>query len=290
MSLVESVTRFTVLAAIVPAVLVVAPGCSKKDEAPPPLPSATAEPVAPPTPAPSAALPIAPMAPAPGQAPNTLAEAITVTKPSMKDSTTGPDEGATALLNYWLQKNYAWSQLEAIPASTGAMFLSSTDAERGKRICGAGVIQTFSKVSDNPKQHEATIATPEGLLSVGAVGDVTGMKQGGQGRFCGIASGVQTIAGQGGAQTRAIRTTGYFDTPANRGGGTGGGIGNLRACCQALAQNSTSMPPPNNMYAAAAASYCNASVASISNPAQKDAVLAGIRGALRGVPMPAVCR
>ena len=287
MKLLETMSHLVLATAVLTALL---PGCSKKDEPPPPMPTSTADTAAPPPPMVASVVPIAPMAPAPGQAPHTLSEAITVARPQMKDSTGAADEGATTLMNYWLQKNYPWAQLEAIPQTTGAAFLANPEAERGKRICGAGNIQTFSKISDTPKQHEATIASPEGVLAVGAVGDVTGMKQGGTGRFCGIASGIQSMTGADGSAVRAIRTTGYFDTPANRGGGGGGSFGNLKACCQALAQNGVSMPPPNNIYAAAAASYCNASVSAISSPAQKDAVLAGIRGALRGAPMPAVCR
>lgn len=63
----------------------------------------------------------------------------------------------------------------------------------------------------------------------------------------------------------------------------------LRACCAALAQNAASMPPPNGAYAAAAASYCSGAVASVNQPGQRDAVLAGVRGLLRGAPAPSAC-
>lgn len=64
----------------------------------------------------------------------------------------------------------------------------------------------------------------------------------------------------------------------------------LRACCAALSQNASSMPPPQSLYAANAAGLCTATVASINSPSQKDAMLASIRTALRGSPMPAQCR
>jgi hypothetical protein len=289
MKLVETVTHLSLALAVTTTAMLAIPGCSKKDEPPPPMPTSTpAETVAAAPPTVASITAVAPMAPAPGQAPGTLQEAIGIAKPMMKDSSGGPDEGATTLMNYWLQKNYKWSELEAVAQTTGAAFLGSPDAVRGQRICGAGAIQTFSKVSDTPKQHEATIATPEGVLAVGAVMDVTGMKQGGNGRFCGVASGIQTMTDASGAQVRAIRLTGMFDTPANRGAtGGGGGPGNLKACCQALQQNSVSMPPPNNVYAAAAANYCFGVVATA---ASKDAAVASIRGMLRGAPLPSVCR
>jgi hypothetical protein len=63
----------------------------------------------------------------------------------------------------------------------------------------------------------------------------------------------------------------------------------LRACCAALQGNAASMPPPQNMYAAAAASYCQATVNSVNTPGQKDALIAGIRNALRGAAVPGAC-
>ena len=222
-----------------------------------------------------------------GQLPGTLSHAIELTKPQMKDSAGAPDEGSASLLKFWLAKNYPWTQLEATQLQVTATFLATPEPGRGQRICGAGVVQQFTKTTQAaPHEYEGVLATKEGeLLSYGAVADVTGIALNGQARFCGIASGVQTMADG----KRAARVVGMFDTPANRGGTGGGGFGSLKACCQALQQNSVSMPPPQNLYAASAASYCLATVASISSPQQKDAMLAGIRGALRGAPMPSVC-
>lgn len=268
--------------------------CKKKEEeAPPPLPSATVEPVPTPPPVVTSAptvVQLQPVPPAPGQAPSTLGEAIMFAKPQMRESTGSPDEGSATLLKYWLDKKYSWAQLEAVPPTTEAAFLANPANERGKRICSTGTVQQINKVNPTPPQHEGLLTTQASEnVSFGAVGDVTGIKQGGPGKFCGIATGIQDMTSPSGQPIRAIRSVGMFDTPANRGGG-GGGFGSLRACCQALQQNSVSMPPPQNMYAAAAAQYCFASVAAISSPQQKDALLAGVRGALRGAPLPGACR
>ncbi len=154
------------------------------------------------------------------------------------------------------------------------------------------MVQQFASTGAAPNnQYEALLATKEGtLLSIGAVGDATGIKQGAPAKFCGIASGIQTIATPDGKQSKALRLTGYFDTPGNRGGGGGGQFASLRACCQALQQNAASMPPPQGMYAAAAAQYCHGSVAAISSPQQKDAMISALRGMLRGVALPGACR
>lgn len=266
-------------------------GCPKKqdDEPPPPPPTAT-QTAAPPPPTVSVAqlATAAPVAPPPGTTPTFLAQAIEGARPQMADTTGVPDEGGNTLLKWWLEKSYPWAQLDGIPQTQAAAFLANPAGERGKRICAAGTVQSINKkTAAPPHHHEGVLATKEGeTIAYDAVLDVTGIAANGQGRFCGIATGVITQADG----KRAVRLVGMFDTPANRGGGGGGGFGNLGACCQALAQNAVSMPPPQNLYAANAAAYCKGAVASISSPAQKDAVLAGIRGALKGVPMPAVCR
>jgi hypothetical protein len=79
------------------------------------------------------------------------------------------------------------------------------------------------------------------------------------------------------------------DADAPRGYGKPADLTGLRTCCAALAQNAASMPPPQNMYAANAAAYCQAMVASVNSPAQKDAMLAGVRSALRGAGVPSAC-
>jgi hypothetical protein len=264
--------------------------CNKPED-PPPLPVDSSPVPSPPPPSATGSVNIVPAPPLPNQSPGTLGEAILLTRPRMSDFTGTPDEGSSTLLTYWLDKKYPWAQLEATPATTEAAFLANPDAERGKRICTSGVVQQLSQVSPQPPRHDGVQLAQSGVsVSFGAVGDVAGIKQGGPGKFCGIATGIQTMTAPDGKQTRAIRSIGMFDTPANRGATGGGGLASLKACCQALQQNSASMPPPQNMYAAAAAQYCNASAAAVSSPQQKDALLAGIRGALRGAAMPGACR
>jgi hypothetical protein len=266
-------------------------GCPKKsdDDVPPP-PSATVTAVPPPPTATVVQL-VPPTGAGDASAPATLAQAIEAARPQMKDSSGAPDDGSATLLRFWLAKTYPWAQMEAVAESQPAAFLAGPDALRGRRVCGTGTIKPYAKVSPAPAQSDGMLTTKTGdVLSFSSVGDTTGIAENGQGRFCGIASGVLSTAGADGKPVRAVRVVGYFDTPANHAATGGGGqFASLRACCQALQQNSASMPPPQNLYAAGAASYCLATVASISNPAQKDAMLAGIRGALKGVPMPAAC-
>jgi len=288
--------RGCILATVVFAVAFPACSSKKKDDIPPPFDpppaSATTSATTPVQVVPTATTTnIVPIG-LPGQSPSTLAEAILHTRPQMADSVGAPDAGSVALGRYWAEKKYPWAQLEAVTATTPVALLTSTDAERGKRLCEGGMVQQFASTGAAPNnQYEALLATKEGtLLSIGAVGDATGIKQGAAAKFCGIASGVQTIATPDGKQSKALRLTGYFDTPANHGGGGGGQFASLRACCQALSQNAASMPPPQGMYALAAANYCHGSVAAISSPQQKDAMVSTLRGMLKGAALPAACR
>jgi hypothetical protein len=68
---------------------------------------------------------------------------------------------------------------------------------------------------------------------------------------------------------------------------TGVAASSLRACCAALRSNAASMPPPNNAYALAAAAYCDSAVASGQD---RNAIVQGIRGALRSSSMPGSCK
>jgi hypothetical protein len=68
---------------------------------------------------------------------------------------------------------------------------------------------------------------------------------------------------------------------------TGVGGSSLRACCAALRSNAASMPPPNNAYALAAAAYCDSAVASGQD---RNAIVQGIRSALRSSSMPGSCK
>jgi len=62
---------------------------------------------------------------------------------------------------------------------------------------------------------------------------------------------------------------------------------NMKACCEALAQNAKAAPPPTNGHLLSAAAACNATVAT-----GKDGVtfLANLQSSLKGAEVPAACR
>jgi hypothetical protein len=69
--------------------------------------------------------------------------------------------------------------------------------------------------------------------------------------------------------------------------GTGKPAGSLKACCQALQQNSASAPEPNATYMKQAAATC---FSMAGTGAGQATILTAIAGALRGAGMPAACR
>jgi hypothetical protein len=76
-------------------------------------------------------------------------------------------------------------------------------------------------------------------------------------------------------------------TDAPKPKGTGRSAGSIKACCQALQQNSASAPEPNATYMKQAAATC---FAMAGTGAGQASILSAISGALRGAGMPSVCR
>jgi hypothetical protein len=62
---------------------------------------------------------------------------------------------------------------------------------------------------------------------------------------------------------------------------------NLKACCNALAQNAASAPPPMNLYMQQASAAC---LAAVAQGKDKTAITSIVQGALKGANMPAACR
>lgn len=77
------------------------------------------------------------------------------------------------------------------------------------------------------------------------------------------------------------------DAEAPKGkGGPGAPRSSLKKCCDALTQNAKSAPPPNDGFMLQAAAVCNSLVATGQD---KGAAMGMIRGALKGVALPAGC-
>jgi len=76
------------------------------------------------------------------------------------------------------------------------------------------------------------------------------------------------------------------DAEAPKGKGGGAPRSSLKKCCAALAQNAKSAPPPNDGFMLQAAAVCNGLAASGQDSA---AAMGMIRGALKGVQLPAGC-
>ncbi len=86
-------------------------------------------------------------------------------------------------------------------------------------------------------------------------------------------------------EVAAMPDAGEDAGPVKKGGG-GGGM-SLAKCCAALASNAALAPSPNKEYLTAAAQACSIAVGAGQSNA---AVLAAVRGALRGAGMPASCK
>lgn len=64
----------------------------------------------------------------------------------------------------------------------------------------------------------------------------------------------------------------------------------LQACCESLRDESTRTRAPQNVWLMGAANYCNAGLSNLRAPGQLQAMVVGIRGALRNSPIPEACK
>ncbi len=72
----------------------------------------------------------------------TLKDAIAVARPRMENTITRVDVGA-ALLSIWASKKLTWDALNDLPETSPLMFRKDPDAERGKRLCMSGRIDSI---------------------------------------------------------------------------------------------------------------------------------------------------
>jgi hypothetical protein len=71
-----------------------------------------------------------------------LKDAIAVARPRMENTVTRVDVGA-ALLAIWASKKLTWNALTDLPETSPLMFRKDPDAERGKRLCMSGRIDSI---------------------------------------------------------------------------------------------------------------------------------------------------
>lgn len=72
----------------------------------------------------------------------TLKDAIAVARPRMENTVTRVDVGS-AFLALWASKRLTWDALSELPETSPLMFRKDPDAERGKRLCMAGRIESI---------------------------------------------------------------------------------------------------------------------------------------------------
>lgn len=71
-----------------------------------------------------------------------LKDAIEVARPRMENTVSRLDVGS-ALFGIWASKRLTWDALASIPETTPLMFRKDPEAERGKRLCMSGVIESI---------------------------------------------------------------------------------------------------------------------------------------------------
>lgn len=151
----------------------------------------------------------------------TLAEALAITKPHMRDVKDEYDPAAVAL-GSWALKKMRWQDVEVSPNETSmAAFERDPFAERGKRMCARGGIVdlTIDRGRDGtaPPMAFADVLTAEGdRLMVFAAGTAGTLARGSHARVCGVVTGRHARTSVSGGTNLAVQLVGMFDLPDNR--------------------------------------------------------------------------
>ena len=95
-------------------------------------------------------------APAPSAVPalpEDLAEVIEALRGELHDTTDQLDNGS-ARLALWASRHLRWSALDALPATSAALFRKDPEGERGKRLCARGWIREVRAERDLARRLE----------------------------------------------------------------------------------------------------------------------------------------
>src|SRR5690606_12999362 len=147
----------------------------------------------------------------------TLAEAIAILRPIMGDFEGVEFDPGTLLLINWSQGKLTWGQLEAMPDSERTTLMQYPDSFRGVKLCSRGtVVQLDQDPSTTPPVHTGGLTTAAwGIVRFVALGSVTGVAPGQEGRVCGIFTGIQTYLDTSCGVSQADHVVGMFDVQEN---------------------------------------------------------------------------
>lgn len=168
--------------------------------------------------APAAASPAPPPEPTPVeliQKATTLADAISIAKPLMSDTTNEISDGAV-LFGIWAKDRLTWADLSAVTQTKQALVSKDPDSERGKRICAKGKILEIKKSGD---VFEGGMFNGYGfsdLVRFIAVKSTGELVEDSRANFCGIVIGRYSYSNSGGGTTHAVYAVGMFDLPENK--------------------------------------------------------------------------
>jgi hypothetical protein len=187
------------------ALVVLLAACKKGETAAPPAPAPDPPPAAPAHPVKTH--------------PETLAEAIARTRPTMSDTVDTLSPGADAFAA-WAFTNLKWK--DAAPAQdeiTVALVQKDSDAARGKRLCAPGSIVEIAVATEEAaigKLYRGEITTQaDNLIRFLSVGSTGTLVKDNPARFCGIVIGKYDYHNSIGGMAHAIQMVGMFDLPEN---------------------------------------------------------------------------
>ena len=144
----------------------------------------------------------------------TLKEVIEYVKTFSHDTENETSVGAV-LFTLWAKDHLNRKEFQTVPATTHALVLKDSDAERGKRLCSSGRVIQISKsnseVWGSSKVWEGVFMMPSfkavRYIAVGETGEIV---EGTTATFCGLVIGKYSYSNAGGGTTHAVSAVGEF--------------------------------------------------------------------------------
>lgn len=152
--------------------------------------------------------------------PQNLSEALALYKSDLSDQDVDEEFSLGAVkLALWGIEGLKWDELALLQKTRFALVLKDPDEERGKRLCGSGLVSQIEvERLDNGKKitHVSFVNNDMNvhrMIAIGSTGSLVSMDNG---SFCGVVIGRYSYRNSGGGTTHAVRLVGMVDNKTNR--------------------------------------------------------------------------
>lgn len=146
-----------------------------------------------------------------------IADAFKMLQVGMSEVGASGHDAAANLLAVWSAERLTWAGLSEAPETTFGKVMKDVEAERGKRLCAAGVVIEIEVDRKFPRpMYRGGLSSTGGVVRFIAVHSTGELVSRSPARICGAVTGRESYENSGGGTTHAVQVVGIFDLPENR--------------------------------------------------------------------------